>query len=153
MRLAFVQMPSLIAREPPITERPCGASIVATSIPTNDHDRRSERRFAVEHQTLIIGDRVYVWTNGVLIDAEGAEVAAVEHRSTQDGQHWLVTWPDGGDKQLASAAEAREHIERVLGGRTSSAHGEGRETATTSNASNVEKYRAPAPGRDRRDVG
>jgi hypothetical protein len=93
----------------------------------------------VEQQTVIIGDRVYVWTNGVLIDAEGAEVAAVEHRSMQGGQHWLVTWSDGGERQLASAAEAREHIERVLGGRTSSALGEGRETATTSKASDVEK--------------
>jgi hypothetical protein len=47
----------------------------------------------VEQQAQIIGDRVYVWANGVLIDAEGAEVAAVEHRSTQAGPHWVVTWP------------------------------------------------------------
>jgi len=66
--------------------------------------------------TLFVQGKVYLWLDGVLLDASGNEVAAVELRPV-DGDHpWSVSWADGTQSAFPSAADAHDHIVTTLAG-------------------------------------
>ena len=66
--------------------------------------------------TFIVRDRVYQWVDGVLLDADGTEVAAVELHLGDVEHPWRVIWPDGTESRFSSSADACHCIKTTLTG-------------------------------------
>jgi hypothetical protein len=65
---------------------------------------------------LIVGRSVFMWDEGVLLDADGVEVCSVDLVLDSDDPGWRVTWADGSSAHYRSLPELRRGIVRTLHG-------------------------------------
>jgi hypothetical protein len=61
-----------------------------------------------------VGNSVFMWIDGSLVDASGTEICTVDLVSESSGPSWRVSWLDGLSESYPSEPDARNGIESAL---------------------------------------